>query len=96
MDKKGWEYAFSFEQDYILFTDILTNFFEQKPYSIPETKIQLKKSCKTKLAKSLGDIHRELSNSDTLINDSEYFKIIMVLNHFKNDSKDDLYKALTR
>jgi hypothetical protein len=96
IDKQGWQYAFVSEQDYNLFTDLLTNFFEYKPYTLPETTIQLKRTCKTKVAKALGEIHKELSNENKLSTDTEYFKIIRVLNHFKNETEGDLYKALTR
>jgi len=96
MDKKGWQYAFSTEQDYNLFANLLTNFFEYKDYSIPETAIQLKRSCKTKVAKALGEIHKELSNENKLSTDTEYFNIIKVLSHFQNEKQRDLYKALTR
>ena len=96
LDKRGWQYAFVSEQDYNLFTDLLTNFFEYKPYTLPNTIIKLKRSCKTKVAKALGEIHKELSNEKKLSNDTEYFKIIRVLNHFKNETAGDLYKALTR
>lgn len=96
MAKDGWEYAFSTEQDYNLFTDLLTNFFEYKPYKLPETPIQLKRMCKTKVAKALGEIHEELSNENKLSTDNNYFQLIRVLSHFKEETKDDLYKALTR
>jgi hypothetical protein len=95
MDKKGWQYAFSTEQDYNLFTDLLTNFFEYKDYSIPETAIQLKRTCKTKVAKTLGEIHAELSETP-LNSDIEYFKIVKVLNHFKEVSNFALVKAMQR
>ena len=95
MDKKGWQYAFSTEQDYILFTDLLTDFFEYKRYLIPETAIQLKRTCKTKLAKALGEIHAELSENP-LNSDTEYIKIVRVLNHFKEGSDFDLVKAMQR
>lgn len=96
IDKKGWQYAFVSELDYNLFTDLLTNFFEYNPYTLPETTIQLKRTCKTKVAKALGEIHKELSNENKLSTDTEYFKIIRVLNHFKNETEGNLYKALTR
>lgn len=95
MDKKGWQYAFSTEQDYNLFTDLLTNFFEYTDYSIPETAIQLKRTCKTKVAKALGEIHAELSESP-LNSDTKYFQIVKVLNHFKEVSNFDLVKAMQR
>lgn len=95
MDKKGWQYAFATEQDYNLFTDLLTNFFEYKDYSIPNTAIQLKRTCKTKVAKALGEIHGELSENP-LNSDTEYFKIVKVLNHFKEVSNFDLVKAMQR
>lgn len=96
MDKKGWQYAFATEQDYNLFTDLLTNFFEYKPYTLPETIIQLKRTCKTKVAKALGEIHKELSNENKLTTDTEYFQLIRVLSHFEKVPEGDLYKALTR
>lgn len=96
IDKQGWEYAFVSEQDYNLFTDLLTNFFEYKPYTLPETIIQLKRTCKTKVAKALGEIHKELSNENKLSTDTKYFQLIRVLSHFEKETKQGLYKALTR
>jgi hypothetical protein len=96
LDKQGWQYAFVSEQDYDLFTDLLTNFFEYQPYTLPKTIIQLKRTCKTKVAKALGEIHKELSNENKLSTDNDYFKLIRVLNHFEKETEVDLYKALTR
>ncbi|TCO07033.1 hypothetical protein [Natronoflexus pectinivorans] len=96
IDKKGWQYAFVSEHDYNLFTELLTNFFEYTPYTLPETTIQLKRTCKTKVAKALGEIHKELSNENKLSTDDKYFKLIKVLSHFEKEAKQDLYKALTR
>lgn len=96
IDKQGWQYAFVSEQDYNLFTDLLTNFFEYKPYTLPETIIQLKRTCKTKVAKALGEIHKELSNENKLSTDTKYFQLIRVLSHFEKETEGDLYKALTR
>ena len=83
-DSKGWKYAFRSEEDFGLFTDLLTNFFENKPYTIPENIIQLKISTKTRVAKALNEIHRE------------YFNIIKMLSHFKDEPTFSIYKALTR
>jgi hypothetical protein len=96
IDKQGWQYAFVSEQDYNLFTDLLTNFFEYKPYTLPETTIQLKRTCKTKVAKALGEIHKELSNENKLSTDTKYFQLIRTLSHFEKETEGDLYKALTR
>jgi hypothetical protein len=95
MDKKGWKYAFMTEREYNFFADLLTNFFEQKDYSVPEKSIKLKRSCKTKVAKVLGEIHAELSETP-LRSDTEYFRIAKVLNHFKDVSDTDLVKAMQR
>lgn len=95
MDLKGWKYAFRTEQDYNLFADILTNFFEQKDYSVPEKSIKLKRTCKTKVAKVLGEIHTELSETP-LRRDTEYFRIAKALNHFKDMTEFDLAKAMQR
>jgi hypothetical protein len=96
IDKQGWQYAFVSEQDYNLFTDLLTNFFEYKPYTLPETIIKLKRTCKTKVAKALGEIHKELSNENKLSTDTKYFQLIRVLSHFEKETEGELYKALTR
>ena len=96
MDKQGWQYAFGSEQNYIFFTDLLVNFFEYKPYTLPETVIQLKRTCKTKVAKALGEIHKELSNENKLSTDTKYFELIRVLSPFEKETEGDLYKALTR
>lgn len=96
IDKQGWQYAFVSETDYNLFTDLLTNFFEYKPYTLPETIIHLKRTCKTKVAKALGEIHKELSNENKLSTDTKYFQLIRVLSHFEKETEGDLYKALTR
>lgn len=96
IDIKGWQYAFRNEHDFRLFTDLLTNFFEYNSYTLPIETIMLKKGCKTKLAKALGEIHNELSNENKLIHDNNYFELIKILNHFKKEPKEDLYKALTR
>lgn len=96
IDKQGWRYAFVYEKDFNLFTDLLTNFFEYKQYTLPETTIQLKRTCKTRVSKVLGEIHKELSNENTLTNDEKYFQLIKVLSHFEKENKEVLYKALTR
>jgi hypothetical protein len=95
-DKDGWNYAFNNESDYKLFTDLLTCFFEYKPYNLPEKVIPLKRACKTKVAKVLGEIHKELSNQSNLSNDKDFFTLLRVLSHFEKEPEGSLYKALTR
>lgn len=95
MDKQGWKYAFNNETDYNTFADLLTNFFEYKEYSLPEITIRLKRTCKTKLSKALGEIHKTLSEN-RLSSDKEFYKIIRILNHFEKETEKDLYKALIR
>lgn len=93
--KKGWQYAFECEDDYEIIVDLLTNFFEYNNYTIPKSIIKLKRTCKTKIAKLLGEVHKELSENQ-LRNDNQFFKIIRVLNHFHDETEHNLYKALTR
>jgi len=95
MDKSGWEYAFVSLTDYDLFLDLLTRFFVYKPYTLPKTTIQLKRTCKTKVAKALGEIHKELSEKP-LNSDKEYLKIVRLSNHFKNVSDFELVKSMHR
>ena len=96
IDKKGWEYVFRTETDFITFTDLLINFFEYKKYNLPESPIELKRRCKTRLAATLGKIHSELSNVDKFSSDTNYFNIVKSLSHFVDLSDDEIYKALTR
>ncbi len=94
IDDNGWEYAFKKESDFFTFTNLLCDFFEYKDYVLPNTIIELKRGCKTKLGKVLGEIHKDLSNEPSLKGDEDFFKIIRTLNHFTNEM--DLYKVLTR
>jgi hypothetical protein len=96
LDKRGWEYAFRNETDYNTFSDLLTDFFEFKKYSLPKQVIQLKKGCKTRLAATLGKIHSELSNNDTLSGDNDFFEIVNVLSPFSELTRQQLYKDLSR
>jgi hypothetical protein len=94
---KGWGYAFVNEKDLKVFVDLLTSYFEYKPFVLPQNIIILKKDCKTRFAKSLSPIHKELSNENKkLKSDIEFFKIIRVLNHFKEMSDKEIYQAITR
>lgn len=94
MHLNKWKYAFSSENDYNKFANVLISFFEGKAYQLP-TKIKNKGRCKTKLAETLGEIYRELSE-DNLNTNEDYFKILRVLSAFNGMTKSDLYKALTR
>jgi hypothetical protein len=91
---QNWAYAFRNETDFNSFIALLTAFFEASEYTLPTTPIQLKKGCKTRLAKVLGGLHKEISLSDTLAGDTNFFDVVRTLNHFANET--DLYKALTR
>ena len=93
MDTEGWKYSFRSEAEYCLFVNLLTNFFEYKEHKLPETVIKLKSTCKTRLAKALNEIHKELSEK-TLASDTEFFNIVRCLNHFATDN--NLYKTITR
>ena len=95
MDKRGWEYAFVSLSDYDLFLDLLTRFFAYKPYTLPKITIQLKRTCKTKVAKALGEIHKELSEQP-LNSDKEYLNIVRLSNHFKDVSDFELVKSMHR
>ncbi|MFO8065951.1 MAG: hypothetical protein R6U11_00070, partial [Bacteroidales bacterium] len=95
IDEKGWEYAFRYKEDYESFVSLLTKFFEQNEYKLPDNIIKLKRDCKTKLAKTLRDIHRDLSEHK-LRTDYNFFEIIRILNHFEALSNNELEKTLTR
>jgi hypothetical protein len=92
---KGWGFAFANELDYHLFLDLLTCYFEYKPYSIPNSIIKLKRGCKTRFAKVLNPIHVEFSETP-LKSDLEFFKILRILNHFERMTDFEIYKAINR
>ena len=93
---KHWRYVFKTEKDFILYTELLTKFFEYKEYELPKVTMILRARCKTRLANTLGEIHLELSNRDTLAGDTKYFEIIRTLKPFKKSTNTSLYKDLTR
>ena len=96
MHHKGWEFVFRTKEDYNLFTDLLTNFFEYKAYKLPQNTIKIKTRTKTAVAKVLREIHELLSNENKLSTDIRYFELIKILSHFEKTKQKDLYKALTR
>jgi|MEHZ01.4.fsa_nt_MEHZ011291958.1_2 hypothetical protein len=96
MHHKGWELVFRTKEDYNLFTDLLTNFFEYKAFKLPENTIKIKTRTKTAVAKVLREIHELLSNENKLSTDIRYFELIKILSHFEKTKQKDLYKALTR
>ena len=89
--------CFHSNDEYNTFLELLINFFEGNPYGIPIKTINLKRGSKTKIATVFNPIHKALIMSDIkLKSDTEYLKIIKVLNHFSNKSNADIYKAITR
>lgn len=92
---QGWKYAFTNEEDFNSFLDLITCYFEYKPYSLPHQSIKLKRDCKTRFAKALSPIHKELSEKP-LKSDVEFFKLLRVVNHFENLTDIEIYNAITR
>ena len=89
--------CFRTDDDYQLFLQLLTDFFEGKPYKLPDNKINLKKRTKTKISPHFNDIHKELIMSNIVLkNDKEYFKLIRILNHFSDLDDAELYHTITR
>jgi hypothetical protein len=90
---EGWNYVFRNETDYTKFIELFTLHFEFKDYTLPETPIQLKHRCKTKVATLLKELHSELKD-ETLKHDKKYFTMIEKLSPFTNEA--DLYKTISR
>ncbi|OIQ16606.1 MAG: hypothetical protein BM557_09855 [Flavobacterium sp. MedPE-SWcel] len=93
IDDKGWQYSFKNQHNYDTFTSLLVAYFEQKEYVLPTEIIELKRGCKTRLAKAFGEILRELGDG-VLKEKTKYFDIIKTLKYFKDEK--DIYKAITR
>lgn len=91
---KKWEYSFSSESDFRMFTTLLTSYFMGLPYKLPEL-IQLKRSCKTRFAQAMNSLHKDLGNRP-LASDLEFLRLFNVLNHFEKWSEDQVYTAITR
>lgn len=92
----GIKDCFQRKEDYNLFIDILTNFFEYKPYEFPNNPIELKRGSKTKVFAIFNPIHKELSNKDALKTDVEYFEIIRLLSPYRDLADIEIYKGITR
>ncbi|PQA90693.1 hypothetical protein B0A69_20415 [Chryseobacterium shigense] len=93
--KNGWQDIFNIEDDYHKFVGILTEYFEFKKLNINDISFKLKRTTKTKTASILRDVHKNLSNIP-LKSDFEFFRIIKLLHHFKDDPDNDIYKALIK
>lgn len=92
----GYKYVFKTEPEFLFFVDLLAKYFSNNSYQLPTSQIMLNKSTKTRFAKVLREIHRDLSESK-LISDSSFFNIIRTLNHFAVYEKDDdLYRVLIK
>lgn len=83
------------DADYNSLVSLLTSFFDNIEYNLPIATINLKRGCKTKIAPFFNSIHKQLSENK-LKNDTEYFKIIKSLNHFRNLQDIDIYKTITK
>lgn len=92
---QGWEYAFIKESDYNIFLNLLTCYFEHRPYSLPKETIQLNKNCKTRFAPVLRPIHKKLTQKQ-LKSDYDFFAIIKILSPFNKMTDTEIYKAITR
>lgn len=94
---QGWEYVFKTQQDFDTFVDLLTCYFEYKDYTIPQQLIELKRGCKTRLAKTLNPIYKDLGNENkNLKSDNDFFGIVRVLSFFKKMTDAEIYQAITR
>lgn len=92
---KGWEYAFRSKEDLDAFIELLTCFFEQREYCLPDEVIRLRKGSKTRMATIIKDIHSELVlENKTLKGDGLFFDIVRILHPFSHAS--DLYKTISR
>ncbi|MDB4648933.1 hypothetical protein OAF64_02950 [Crocinitomicaceae bacterium] len=90
---KGWEYAFRSREDLDKFIELLTCFFEQRKYKLPDEVIRLRKGSKTRMATRVNEIYKELSDRP-LKGDNEFLDILRILHPFSHTS--DLYKTISR
>lgn len=90
----GWVYAFWNERDYRKFAEILEKFFKKHNYELPTETIHTRPRCKTQLALTLHAIYNELG--ETLKSDHNFFSIVRVLDVFKHENDDLLYRTLTK
>lgn len=98
LDKvKGWQYAFTTEEGYSTFSNLLISYFTFKPFSQPQEEIRLNKDCTTRFAKVLRPIYKALGNENKkLKSDDEFFEIIKTLNHFKDLSNSRIYDMIMK
>lgn len=92
-----WEYAFTYESEYNIFVGLLVKFFEAQPYEIPQSIIRLKNDTKARVGRALRNLHKDLKfDGLNLREDTDFFKIIRVLNHFEKLDDIAIYKAITK
>lgn len=95
IDVNGWKYCFKTESDYKIFTKLLSDFFEHKNPTFLPYKISLRQGSKTRFAKALRPIHKELSGM-SLKADKKFFALLRNITQFENLTNDEIYQAVTR
>ena len=87
-----WKFAFRKKEDFNLFVTLLIKFFTGEKYDQYST-ISLKSSCKTRLARILREIYKELSE-DKMRSNERFLDIVRILSPYKDDP--NLYRTLTK
>ena len=83
------------DKDFILFTKTLAKFFSSIPYN-KDISIKLQLRSKTAVARIFNPIHKKIGNIETLINNTEYFEIIRILEPFKDYDDNKIYRMLIK
>jgi hypothetical protein len=94
---KGWQYSFRNEIDYNTFTTLLACYFEGSEYTLPTELISLQHGSKTRFAPIFRSIYYACDKSKIdLINNTQYFELIKIIEDYSNVPKDKLYKSIMK
>jgi hypothetical protein len=95
-DVRSYKYAFRNENDMHKFADLLTEYFIRDNFEMPKEEIKLQRSCKTRLAKVLKEIHYDAKSKKTLRTDLKFYEIIKILDEFADLTNEQIYRFLIK
>ena len=91
--KLGWRALFHKEDDFLNLSQAIYTHFKKEPVSLP-SEIELKKRKKSKIAITLGSLHKNHSKEPIFRKDETFFDIVRTIKDFQNEK--DLAKTLKR
>jgi hypothetical protein len=94
---KSWDYVFLNERNYNNFVELLGAYLSGYKYTIPNFKIELVSTRKTKFAKCLKRIYdRANPTTKPMHSDKKFYELLRFIKDYENDTDTHINKLMTR